>query len=175
MRTKKLPAIGTEFSTKNDAAMATLGNNLFNRMMHMGETHDRYNICFMQRGESSYKKDGKKDGEKIVTGYNRIYADRVESLRANRKSWMPDMKMPVLIFTKYCKKNNPALSYYVFHGVFKVESVESNLLHLLLVISIKWFIPSFSNLQTQCVVDWPRLFKFHTNKRNTTMRNNTMK
>ena len=120
MRTKALPAIGKEFSTKHDAAMATLGHKL-NNTMHMGETHDRYNICFMQRGESSYKHDG----ETVVTGFNRIYADRVESLRANRKSWLPDMKKPTLIFVKHLKMGKQALAFYTFHGVFKVESISS--------------------------------------------------
>lgn len=120
MKNAKIPEIGKEFSTKDDACIAALGHKMNNRM-HMGEEHERYNICFMQRGASSYIKDGKK----VETGFNRIYADKVESLRANRKEWMPNFKKPCLIFVKHLKKNNPALAYYTFHGVFKVESVSS--------------------------------------------------
>ena len=87
MKNAKIPEIGKEFSTKDDACIAALGHKMNNRM-HMGEEHERYNICFMQRGASSYIKDGKK----VETGFNRIYADKVESLRANRKEWMPNFK-----------------------------------------------------------------------------------
>ena len=79
--------LNTEFSTKNDACSFITGKPMKNNY-RMEEITDKYNIIFIQRGEASYLRKG----EKIVTGLNRVYADRVESLRANGKNFVLDIK-----------------------------------------------------------------------------------
>ena len=112
--------LNTEFSTKNDACSFITGKPMKNNY-RMEEITDKYNIIFIQRGEASYLRKG----EKIVTGLNRVYADRVESLRANGKNFVLDIKKPVVIFVKSLHGNNRALAYYKFHGLFKISSVSS--------------------------------------------------
>lgn len=112
--------LNKEFSTKNDACAFITGKPMTNNF-RMEEVSSKYNIIFLQRGVASYTHKGVKK----VTGQNRISADTVESLRANGGVFVLDMKKPVLIFVKTLHKNNKALTFYKFHGLFKIDSVFS--------------------------------------------------
>lgn len=117
--------LNKEFSTKNDACAFITGKPMTNNF-RMEEVSSKYNIIFIQRGEASYTRKG----VKTVTGHNRIFADKVESLRANGKDFVLDIKKPVLIFVKTLHGNNKALTFYKFHGLFKIDSVTSQAGHL---------------------------------------------
>lgn len=112
--------LNKEFSTKNDACAFITGKPMTNSF-RMEEVSKKYNIIFIQPGEASYTRKG----VKTITGHNRIFADRVESLRANGKYFALDIKKPVLIFVKTLHRNNKALTFYKFHGQFKIDSVSS--------------------------------------------------
>lgn len=117
--------LNKEFSTKNDACAFITGKPMTNNF-RMEEVSSKYNIIFLQRGEASYTHKGVKK----VTGQNRISADKVESHRANGNDFVLDIKKPVLIFVKTLHKNNKALTFYKFHGLFKIDSVTSLAGHL---------------------------------------------
>ncbi len=118
---KKTLALGQEFSTKDDAfAYVSGGRKMANRMM-LAETNETHNVVFIQRGLATYNKDG----EKIETGMNHVYADRIESLRAKDKPFRIDLNKPCLIFIKGFKRGNQALAYYKFHGEFMVKCVQT--------------------------------------------------
>lgn len=113
--------IGKEFSTKADAINYINGTSIGNTM-HVGDTHGKYNIIFLQRGHASYKRDG----ETINTGYNRIYSDRIETLgNGSLKPALIDPKKHYLVFTTNDHKGNKALRFYRFHGEFKLNSLQS--------------------------------------------------
>ncbi len=119
MRTKKILKYNTRFSTKDDACIAVTGNKMSNRF-RMEEVTDKWNIIFIMRGEAYYKQKG----EKVKTGTNKVFANRIESFRQNRKGgFRLDMRKPCLVFLKDMQKNNPALTYYDFYGVFKISCV----------------------------------------------------
>ena len=114
--------LNVEFSTKNDAVNYITGHSMKNNF-NMQEISKDYNIIFMQRGEASYTHTGKT----VVTGHNRIYGDHVESLRAKGSKFVLDPNKPVLIFVKTLHGGNKALTFYKFHGVFKIDSVTTQI------------------------------------------------
>lgn len=124
--------LNKEFSTKNDACAFITGKSMTNSF-RMEEVSKKYNIIFIQPGEASYTRKG----VKTITGHNRIFADRVESLRANGKYFALDIKKPVLIFVKTLHRNNKALTFYKFHGQFKINSVSSQASNLDSTVFIK--------------------------------------
>lgn len=117
--------LNKEFSTKNDACTFITGKPMTNNF-RMEEVSSKYNIIFIQRGEASYTRKG----VKTVTGHNRIYADKIESHRANGTDFVLDVNKPVIVFVKTLHGNNKALTFYKFHGLFKIDSVTSLAGHL---------------------------------------------
>lgn len=113
---KKTLSLGQEFSTKDDAfAYVANGRKMSNRMM-LSETNDTHNVVFFQRGLATYV-----NKEHI----HHVYVDRIESLCAKEKPFCFDLNKPCLIFLKEFKRGNKALSYYKFHGEFRIKTVQS--------------------------------------------------
>ena len=115
IKTKTL-SLGQEFSTKDDAfAYVSNGRKMSNRMM-LSESNDTHNVVFFQRGLATYV-----NKEHI----HHVYVDRIESIRAREKPFCFDLNKPCLIFLKEFKRCNKALSYYKFHGEFRIKTVQS--------------------------------------------------
>ena len=113
---KKTLSLGQEFSTKDDAfAYVANGRKMSNRMM-LSESNDTHNVVFFQRGLATYV-----DKEHI----HHVYVDRIESIRAREKPFCFDLNKPCLIFLKEFMRGNKALSYYKFHGEFRIKTVQS--------------------------------------------------
>lgn len=122
MLKKKTLSLGQEFSTKNDAfAYVSNGRKMRNHML-LTESNDTHNVVFLQRGLATYTN---KYGEQVECGINRIYSDRIESLRAKERPFAFDLNKPSLIFLKEFKRGNKALTYYKFHGEFRIKTVQS--------------------------------------------------
>lgn len=119
---KKTLSLGQEFSTKNDAfAYVSNGRKMRNHML-LTESNDSHNVVFLQRGLATYVN---KERKTVECGMNHIYADRIESIRAKEKPFCFDLNKPCLIFLKEFMRGNKALSYYKFHGEFRVTTVQS--------------------------------------------------
>ena len=119
---KKTLSLGREFSTKDDAfAYVANGRKMSNRMM-LSESNDTHNVVFFQRGLATYVN---KEHKKVECGINHVYVDRIESIRAREKPFCFDINKPCLIFLKDFKRGNKALSYYKFHGEFRIKTVQS--------------------------------------------------
>ena len=119
---KKTLSLGQEFSTKDDAfAYVSNGRKMSNRMM-LSESNDTHNVVFFQRGLATYVN---KEHKKVECGINHVYVDRIESIRAKEKPFSFDLNKPCLIFLKEFKRGNKALSYYKFHGEFRIKTVQS--------------------------------------------------
>lgn len=119
---KKTLSLGREFSTKDDAfAYVANGRKMSNRMM-LSESNDTHNVVFFQRGLATYVN---KEHKKVECGINHVYVDRIESIRAREKPFCFDLNKPCLIFLKEFKRGNKALSYYKFHGEFRIKTVQS--------------------------------------------------
>ena len=113
---KKTLSLGQEFSTKDDAfAYVSNGRKMSNRMM-LSDSNDTHNVVFFQRGLATYV-----NKEHI----HHVYVDRIESLCAKEKPFCFDLNKPCLIFLKEFKRGNKALSYYKFHGEFRIKTVQS--------------------------------------------------
>jgi hypothetical protein len=113
---KKTLSLGQEFSTRDDAfAYVSNGRKMSNRMM-LSESNDTHNVVFFQRGLATYV-----NKEHI----HHVYVDRIESIRAREKPFCFDLNKPCLIFLKEFKRGNKALSYYKFHGEFRIKTVQS--------------------------------------------------
>ncbi len=120
---KKTLSLGQEFSTKDDAfAYVANGRKMSNRMM-LSDSNDTHNVVFFQRGLATYVN---KEHKKVECGINHVYVDRIESIRAKeKKPFCFDLNKPCLIFLKEFKRGNKALSYYKFHGEFRIKTVQS--------------------------------------------------
>jgi len=119
---KKTLSLGQEFSTKDDAfAYVSNGRKMSNRMM-LTEANDTHNVVFFQRGRATYVN---KDRKTVECGINHVYVNRIESIRAKEKPFCFDINKPCLIFLKEFKRGNKALSYYKFHGEFRIKTVQS--------------------------------------------------
>ena len=120
---KKTLSLGQEFSTEDDAfAYVANGRKMSNRMM-LSDSNDTHNVVFFQRGLATYVN---KEHKKVECGINHVYVDRIESIRAKeKKPFCFDLNKPCLIFLKEFKRGNKALSYYKFHGEFRIKTVQS--------------------------------------------------
>lgn len=113
---KKTLSLGQEFSTKDDAfAYVSNGRKMSNRMM-LSESNDTHNVVFFQRGLATYI-----NKEHI----HHVYVDSIESLCTKEKPFCFDLNKPCLIFLKEFKRGNKVLSYYKFHGEFRIKTVQS--------------------------------------------------
>lgn len=110
--------LNKEFSTKNDAMQFIAGRKMKNNF-NMQDITDKYNVIFLQRGTASYTHKGKT----VITGHNQIFGDKVLSLREKGVEFVLDPNKPVLIFVKTLHGNNKALTFYRFHGVFKIAGI----------------------------------------------------
>jgi hypothetical protein len=90
--------------------------------MMLSETNDTHNVVFFQRGLATYVN---KEHKKVECGINHVYVDRIESIRAKEKPFCFDLNKPCLIFLKEFMRGNKALSYYKFHGEFRIKTVQS--------------------------------------------------
>ena len=87
IKTKTL-SLGQEFSTKDDAfAYVSNGRKMRNRML-LTEANDTHNVMFIQRGLATYVN---KEHKTVECGMNRIYSDRIESLRAKERPFRIDL------------------------------------------------------------------------------------
>lgn len=119
---KKTLYLGQEFSTKDDAfAYVSNGRKMRNHML-LTESNDTHNVVFLQRGLATYVN---KDRKKVECGINHVYADRIESIRAKEKPFAFDLNKPCLIFLKGFNRGSKALTYYKFHGEFRIKTVQS--------------------------------------------------
>lgn len=122
MLKKKTLSLGREFSTKDDAfAYVSNGRKMRNRML-LTESNDTHNVVFLQRGLATYVN---KDRKKVECGINHVYADRIESIRAKEKPFAFDLNKPCLIFLKGFSRGSKELTYYKFHGEFRIKTVQS--------------------------------------------------
>lgn len=118
----KTLSLGREFSTKDDAfAYVSNGRKMSNRMV-LSETNDTHNVVFLQRGRATYVN---KENKTVECGINHVYVNRVESLRSKDRPFCFDLNKPCLIFLKEFRCGNKALSYYKFHGEFRIKTVQS--------------------------------------------------